>query len=82
MRRESRTVSLERRGIGTSSSSNTSVVQTRSTPSCPTRPLSFRSLRSQGSSRGQFRDAAAPSRSFCRKEPEKHGEKVRPVVEA
>ena len=46
--RDSRTVSLGRRRIGTSRTSNTSLVEMRSTPSPPTRPLSLRRRAVQG----------------------------------
>jgi hypothetical protein len=45
-----RTVRLGRRRIGTSSASNTSVVEMRSIPSAAIRPLSLRNVASQGSS--------------------------------
>jgi molybdopterin-biosynthesis enzyme MoeA-like protein len=47
--RESLTLRLGRRRIGTSKWSNTSAVEIRSTPSCPTRPFSLRRAGSQGS---------------------------------
>ena len=65
MTRDRRTVKLARRRMGTSRTSKTSLVATRSTPSCATRPLSLRRAGSHGSPAVALRAASAPSRSIC-----------------
>ena len=55
MTRDSLTVSLGRRRIGTSRTSNTSFVEMRSMPSCPILPFTFRSVGVQGSSTAALR---------------------------
>jgi hypothetical protein len=70
--RESRIVSLGRRRIGISRKSKTSLVETRSTPSCPIRPFSLRSASSHGSFSAQLRAASAPAASSSENDMREH----------